>query len=215
MRKYPCSIANYPSRSSARVTVVWPWLATCRSGPPRHPVESFGRARRCRWPKLGGIHLTSPGADAVHAPIALATSDMAAALSDVRVVLVAVPACAHADVARDVRGPSARWANRAARARPHRRRAGVSARASRGRLSRRILLGEANTFPSPLAASGRRRPSSTGQGRSAGRRPARQTHAGTAGRMPALPADASPRTLGAAHRTWPTSARSCTRSSPC
>lgn len=47
-----------------------------------------------------GIQLTSPGRVAAHAPIALATCDMAAALSDASVVLVAVPACAHADVAR-------------------------------------------------------------------------------------------------------------------
>jgi opine dehydrogenase len=47
-----------------------------------------------------GIDLASPGSVANRVPIALATSNIAAALADVRVVLVAVPACAHADIAR-------------------------------------------------------------------------------------------------------------------
>jgi opine dehydrogenase len=48
-----------------------------------------------------GIMLASPNSLAGHAPIALATSDMAAALAGARVIFVAVPACAHAAVARE------------------------------------------------------------------------------------------------------------------
>jgi opine dehydrogenase len=50
--------------------------------------------------QLGGICLTAPGSPDSFAPIELATSDIAAALADVRRILVAVPASAHADVAR-------------------------------------------------------------------------------------------------------------------
>jgi opine dehydrogenase len=49
---------------------------------------------------LGGTRLTLPRASAVHAPIAVATLSMAGALSGAHRVLVAVPASAHADVAR-------------------------------------------------------------------------------------------------------------------
>ena len=49
---------------------------------------------------LGGIHLGAPGASPVFAPINVATTDAAEALDDAGVVLVAVPASAHADVAR-------------------------------------------------------------------------------------------------------------------
>jgi opine dehydrogenase len=48
-----------------------------------------------------GIALASHGTLATHAPIALATSDMGAALAGARVIFVAVPACAHAAVARE------------------------------------------------------------------------------------------------------------------
>src|SRR5581483_1683999 len=94
-----------------------------------------------------GIHLASPGSDAVHVPIALATSNLAAALSGVRVVLVAVPACAHADIARQC-APYLRSGQtvlllpgRTGGALEFRRvlhEAGCRAR---------IVLGEANTFP--------------------------------------------------------------------
>lgn len=47
-----------------------------------------------------GIDLAAPGSVAQHVPIALATTNLAAALSNAGVVLVAVPACAHADIAR-------------------------------------------------------------------------------------------------------------------
>ena len=49
---------------------------------------------------LGGVRLTMPGANPIVAPIALATSNMARALGDASVILVAVPASGHAEVAR-------------------------------------------------------------------------------------------------------------------
>jgi opine dehydrogenase len=49
---------------------------------------------------LGGIRLTAPGAAPAVTPVATATTDMALAIAGARVVLVAVPACAHADLAR-------------------------------------------------------------------------------------------------------------------
>ena len=50
---------------------------------------------------LGGVRLARPDAPAAEpVPIALATSSMEAALNRAAVVLVAVPACAHRDVAR-------------------------------------------------------------------------------------------------------------------
>src|SRR5947209_5539971 len=48
----------------------------------------------------GGIRLTLPGATRVDAPIAVATCSMAGALADAEVVLVAVPASGHVDIAR-------------------------------------------------------------------------------------------------------------------
>jgi opine dehydrogenase len=48
---------------------------------------------------LGGIHLTLPGSSAVVTKVPLATTNLAAALSSARLVLVAVPASAHADIA--------------------------------------------------------------------------------------------------------------------
>jgi opine dehydrogenase len=50
--------------------------------------------------ELGGIRLAQAGGVPTFAPIALATSDPAEALAGARVVLVAVPASGHADVAR-------------------------------------------------------------------------------------------------------------------
>lgn len=94
-----------------------------------------------------GIQLASPGSVAEHVPIPLATSHIAAALAGVRVVLVAVPACAHGDIAREC----------AAHLRPGQavllmpgRTGGTLEfrRALRDSGCRaRILLGEANTFP--------------------------------------------------------------------
>ncbi len=67
-----------------------------------HVVTLWNRSteRVAAVAKERGIHLTSPSSAPEHVPIALATSNLAAALADVRVVLVAVPACAHADIAR-------------------------------------------------------------------------------------------------------------------
>jgi opine dehydrogenase len=48
----------------------------------------------------GGINLTLPGSPAAFAPVARATCNITAALADTRLVLVAVPASGHADVAR-------------------------------------------------------------------------------------------------------------------
>src|SRR5436190_871613 len=50
---------------------------------------------------LGGIHLTVPGTSPTFAPIGMATTHMASVLSSTRRVLVAVPASAHAEVARE------------------------------------------------------------------------------------------------------------------
>jgi len=94
-----------------------------------------------------GIQLASPGSAAEHVPIALATSDLAVALSNVRVVLVAVPACAHADIARQCAAHLRHGqtvlllpgrTGGALEFRRVLRDAGCRAR---------ILLGEANTFP--------------------------------------------------------------------
>lgn len=48
-----------------------------------------------------GIFLTAKGGQADLVPIALATNNLAVALSGAQVILVAVPACAHASVARE------------------------------------------------------------------------------------------------------------------
>jgi len=67
-----------------------------------HRVALWNRspARVAPVADLGGIHLTLPGSAAVLAPIGVATTNLADALSAARLVLVTVPASAHADVAR-------------------------------------------------------------------------------------------------------------------
>ncbi len=95
----------------------------------------------------GGIGLTLPGAAPAHAPVAVASCDMAAVLAEARHVLVAVPACAHADIARAC-APHLRdgqtvllLPGRTGGALEFRRvlrEAGCHAQ---------VLLGEANTFP--------------------------------------------------------------------
>jgi opine dehydrogenase len=94
-----------------------------------------------------GIYLALPGSVADYVPIALATSNMAAALADVHVVLVAVPACAHSDIAHEC-APHLRHGQtvlllpgRTGGALEFRR--GLHDAGCRAR----ILLGEANTFP--------------------------------------------------------------------
>jgi opine dehydrogenase len=118
-------------------------------GQQGHLVALWNRSEERILPvaEYRGIRLAAPGADAVHAPIALATCNMAAALAGARVVLVAVPASAHTDVAQECaahlrdgqtvllvpgRTGGALEFRRVLRA------AGCRAR---------ILLGEANTFP--------------------------------------------------------------------
>jgi opine dehydrogenase len=114
-----------------------------------HRVSLWNRSpeRVATVAALGGIRLNSPGSAATLAPVHVATSNMAAALSGARVVLVAVPASGHADVARSCaahlrdgmavlllpgRTGGALEFQRVLR------QAGCRAR---------ILLGEANTFP--------------------------------------------------------------------
>jgi opine dehydrogenase len=104
--------------------------------------------------ELGGIHLTAPGAGTVFAPVSMATCDMAAALSDARRILVAVPASGHADIARRC-APHLRdgqivllLPGRTGGALEFRRvlrQAGCRAR---------VLLGEANTFPFAARSAG-------------------------------------------------------------
>jgi opine dehydrogenase len=70
----------------------------CRAG---HRVTLWNRSedRIDHVGARGGIGLTTPGSMTTFEPIVLATTKMAAALRDARVVLVAVPATAHADIA--------------------------------------------------------------------------------------------------------------------
>jgi opine dehydrogenase len=103
---------------------------------------------------LGGIRLTSPGSAEAFAPIDVATCNLGAALADARRILIAVPASAHADVAR--------------RCAPHLR-DGQTVLLLPGRTCgalafqqvlrqfgcrARILLGEANTFPFAARSAG-------------------------------------------------------------
>ncbi len=121
-----------------------------------HAVALWNRsAERVRAVRdAGGVRLSRPGAAATFAPIAAATDRMAVALADARVVLVAVPASGHADVARA--------------AAPHLR-DGQTVLLLPGRTGgalqfRRVLreagcdadvvLGEANTFPIASRATG-------------------------------------------------------------
>jgi opine dehydrogenase len=102
----------------------------------------------------GGIQLTLPDATTVQAPIAVATSRMALALADAQVVLVAVPASGHVDVAHSA----------AAHLRdgqtvlllPGRTGGALEFRAALREVGcrARILLGEANTFPIAARTTG-------------------------------------------------------------
>jgi hypothetical protein len=67
-----------------------------------HRVALWNRSAERIAPvaEQGGILLTMPGAAPVHTPVALATASMASAVGASRRILVAVPASAHADVAR-------------------------------------------------------------------------------------------------------------------
>lgn len=97
--------------------------------------------------ELGGLHLTLPGVGAALAPIAAATCHIADALANARLVLVTVPAYAHADIAR-IGAPYLRdgqtvllLPGRTGGALEFRR--GLRQAGCRAR----ILLGETNTFP--------------------------------------------------------------------
>jgi opine dehydrogenase len=114
-----------------------------------HQVALWNRSAERITPvaDLGGIRLTMPGSSPVVANIRVATSDIGAALSTARLVLVAVPASGHADIA-DACAPHLRDGQTvlllpgrtggALEFRRQLREAGFHAR---------ILLGEANTFP--------------------------------------------------------------------
>jgi opine dehydrogenase len=77
------ALAGYLARRGQRVTL---WN--------RSPARITAVAER------GGIALTLPGSAATLAPIDIATSNIAVGLADASLVVVAVPASAHADVAR-------------------------------------------------------------------------------------------------------------------
>ena len=165
-----------------------------------HLVALWNRSEERILPvaETRGIHLTSPGADTVHAPIALATCNMAAAVSN----------CGSCwwpcRLAPTLRGP-----------RPADLRDGQTVLLVPGRtggaLEFRGVLRQAGCrlafcwakrtrSPSPLAASGRRLPSSTGPRPKC--RPPRCPPIARRSCRPraALPADAPPGTLGAAYR---------------
>ncbi len=123
-----------------------------------HQVTLWNRtfARLGPVAQRGGIYLTT-AQTSVQVPVARATSVMSAALADVRLVLVAVPACAHGDIGRACA--------------PHLRdgqtvllvpgRTGGALEFQRT-LGPGFSLGKPIPFPSPRAAPVRRRHSFTG-----------------------------------------------------
>jgi opine dehydrogenase len=113
-----------------------------------HRVALWNRspARTNAVAAIGGIRLTMPGSTTAIAP-ALATSSMAAALAGARVVLVAVPASGHADVARAC-APHLRHGQTVLLLPGRTGGALEFQRALRqANCQAGILLGEANTFP--------------------------------------------------------------------
>jgi opine dehydrogenase len=102
----------------------------------------------------GGVLLTEPGSPPSLAPIALATSDIAAALAGARRVLVAVPANGHADVARAC-APHL-CDGQTVLLLPGRTGGALAFRRAlrEGGCRARVLLGEANTFPLASRAVG-------------------------------------------------------------
>lgn len=114
-----------------------------------HDVSLWNRSpeRVAAVAEKRAIDLVLPGSATVHAPVALATTDIKAALSNAQVVFVAVPASGHAEVARACAGRLRHGQTvlllpgRTGGALEFRRvldEAGCRAR---------IVLGEANTFP--------------------------------------------------------------------
>ena len=114
-----------------------------------HRVSLWNRSpeRLAAVRERGGIRLTTPTSADGHAPIAVATSNMAAALTGSRLVLVAVPASGHAEVARAC-APYLRD-GQAVLLLPGRTGGSLEFRRALDTAGcrARILLGEANTFP--------------------------------------------------------------------
>lgn len=102
----------------------------------------------------GGVRLMLPGATVVDAPIAAATTSMAHALADAEVVLVAVPASGHVDVARSA-APCLRGGQTVLLL-PGRTGGALEFRRVLSQFGCRadVLLGEANTFPLAARTTG-------------------------------------------------------------
>ena len=114
-----------------------------------HRVSLWNRSpeRIAAVRERGGIRLSNPTSPDAHAPIAVATSKMAAALAGTRLVLVAVPASGHAEVARAC-APHLRD-GQAVLLLPGRTGGSLEFRRALDAAGcrARVLLGEANTFP--------------------------------------------------------------------
>lgn len=114
-----------------------------------HRVSLWNRSpqRLAAVRQQGGVRLTTPTSADSHAPIAVATSNIAAALAGTRLVLVAVPASGHAEVARAC-APHLRD-GQAVLLLPGRTGGSLEFRRALdvAGCRARILLGEASTFP--------------------------------------------------------------------
>jgi opine dehydrogenase len=121
-----------------------------------HPVALWNRSpeRLAGVIDCGGVRLAHAGGMPTFAPISLATSDPAAALAGAGVVLVAVPACGHAEVAQAC-APHLRD-GQAILLLPGRTGGALEFRSVLRRAGCRasVLLGEANTFPFASRAVG-------------------------------------------------------------
>jgi opine dehydrogenase len=95
----------------------------------------------------GGIHLATPGTAPVFGRVALATTSIARALENARVILVAVPASGHADVAQACAAHLQH--GQAVLLLPGRTGGALEFRQAlrEAGCRARVLLGEANTFP--------------------------------------------------------------------
>jgi opine dehydrogenase len=114
-----------------------------------HRVALWNRSQASITPVTaqGGIHLALPGCEPVFAPVALATRHIASALAEARLVLVAVPAVAHADIARQC-APYLHDGHTVVLL-PGRTGGALEFRnvLSKSGCHRRVLLGETSTFP--------------------------------------------------------------------
>ena len=216
MGNHPHSVGNARSRSLAPVTAAWPWPPTWRDKDIAFPCGIARRSASPPWRERGGIRLSNPTSPDAHAPIAVATSKMAAALAGTRLVLVAVPASGHAEVARAC-APHLRDGQAVLLlARPHGRVAGVPPRAAM-RPAAALAFCSERPIRSPWPRTRR-----TGRGgrlwhqeRDCGGGAAGRRHVGAARRLPAAVAHASPRPLRAAHRLCQPRRHPASRSSPC